>query len=876
MFFKLSKTFALRINLLLAVIGGSIALWVLLREPSEAQAAILLGFSLPRLLILAVIILVLLSSVFLFLRSLRDDFWTSRIGGALRDAFMGTWLAAILLVLSLALYFSLFMTDQRLGSLASYRARLYPLLVWLAALVGQLFITLLAVRAYGSGFFRQHREVLSKTLLVFIVLGLLVLFIAISKVGLTPDVVYWQDAGVPLLLEQVLFAWGIGVGFYVLFDKLESSTQKTTFSLLKRVNSNLILAIAIWGLASAVWLLQPQRYSYNSLEPKAPNFQSYPFGDSIYYDIHAQYFLVGIPLPSHFWVKPLYTFFLSLLHVLAGQDYVTIVTLQVLVLALIPALVYLLVSAIGNRPAALVAALLVILRERNAIALSNVIQDSNSRLLMSDVFSMGVVVLLAWLMITWLKRPVGQRVMPLAAGGALGLLVLTRGHPILLLPFVIFAAILVYLPKRSSPFWRADLILLCVGFLMPLAPWFWRNYQQTGKLTLQDPPVTYMGQTANLYSEDPNVGHGLLLPGESIADFQARIQKQMFDYVVQHPDDVIRFVSAHYFHNLIFSYTYLPQSFQVQGLRSYVKNLPFWEGWQGELPYESQGLLILNLVILSLGFVAIWKKGRMLAFAPLILALGYNLSVSVSRLSGWRFIIPFDWIVLVYYSMGLVQAAAMVYSILVSRIGKFERNDIGDEMVRPSREWKPIGALVMAFLLIGFGVTKGHTLFPVRYPEKAPEDLFRTYVQGNDKFPTELPESNLEAFLAQEDAVIAYGRALYPSYLSPGEGAWNIFWPVFDQKPYDRIAFHLIGPGDFGVLLPIEPASDPASIKFPDGVNVAVIGCRVRTDYVDYIDALAVVVQTEPASIYMRSSIPEHLTCPLPQPEIYAKVDYGQ
>lgn len=865
MFFKLSKTFALRINLLLAVIGGSITIWVLLREPSEAQAAILLGFSLPRLLILAVIILVLLSSVFLFLRSLRDDFWTSRLGEALRDAFMGMWLPALLLVLFLTLYFSLFMTDQKLGSLASYRARLYPLLVWLAALVGQFFVTFLALRAHGFGFFRQHREVLSKTLLVFIVLGLLVLFIAISKVGLRPDVVYWQDAGVPLLIEQVLLAWGVGVGFYVLLDKLEFFTQKITLSLPKWLNLNLILAAVIWGSASTVWLLQPQRYSYNFLEPKAPNFQSYPFGDSIYYDIHAQYFLAGTPLPSHFWVKPLYTFFLALLHVLAGQDYAAIVTLQVLVLALIPALVYLLVSAIGNRPAALAAAMLVILRERNAIALSNVIQVTNSRLLMSDVFCMGLMVLLAWLMITWLKRPVGQRLMPLATGGTLGLLVLTRGHPILLLPFVILTAILVYLPKRSSPFWRADLILLCVGFLMPLAPWFWRNYQQTGKFTLQDPPVTYMGQTANLYSENPDVGHGLLLPGESVADFQARIREQMLNYVTRHPDDVIRFISAHYFHNLIFSYTYLPQSFHVQGLRSYVKNLPFWEGWQGDLPYESQGLLILNLVILSLGFVAFWKKEGMLAFVLLILALGYNLSVSVGRLSGWRFIIPFDWIVLVYYSIGLMQAVRFVYSILVGRIGTFESNDIRDVIVRPSREWKPMGALVLAFLFIGFGVTRGHTLFPVRYPEKTSEDLFRTYIQGNDKFPMELSESTLEAFLAQEDAVIAYGRALYPSYLSPGEGAWNIFWPVFEQKPYNRVAFHLIGPEDLGVLLPVEPVYEPASMKFPDGVDVVALGCRAKTDYVDYIDALAVIVGTQPQIVYVRSALSD-LTCPFTEP----------
>lgn len=858
---EMNKTFVLRINLLLAMLGGLLTLWVLLREPSEAQAAIFLGFSLPRLLILLVIVSILLASAFLFYRSFSSDFGSSRMGEMLQAAFMGRWLPALLMVFLLALYFALFMSEQKLGELASYRARLYPLLIWLETLVIQLLATILISRARKSRFLHLQRDVLLKTLLVFSILGLLVLFIAVTRVGLTPDVVYWQDAGVPLLIEQVLLAWGVGVVFYVLLDKLKNQTQQTIFSWPKRLN--LILAVAIWGLASAIWLLQPQRYSYNFLEPKAPNFQSYPFGDSIYYDIQANYYLIGVPLPSHFWVKPLYTFFLALLHLLAGQDFNLLVTLQVLTLATIPVFVYLFVSTIGNRTAGVVAALLVILRERNGIALSNFIQATNSHLLMSDIFSMGLMVLLAWLLVIWLKRQTSYTVASLATGGVLGLLVLTRGHPIVLFPFVVLTVLLVYFRNRP-PSLGKELILLCVGMLLPLSFWFWRNYQQTGRFSLQEPPVTYMGQMANLYSENPSVGHGNLMPGEAVADFQARIQKQMLNYVFQHPEDVLRFITAHYFHNVIFSYIYLPQSFQIVGLRFYVRNLPFWDSWQGDIPGESQILLVSNLMILSLGFVVLWKKEGTLAFTPLILALGYNLSVAVSRLSGWRFIIPFDWIVVFYYSVGLTQLAAFGYFLVVGRSERSEPQPADNNQTMLSLKWQLI-FVALAFLMIGFGVTYGQIVFPYRYPEKTRQELMDMYLPIFDKLTAELSENALKEFLSQESAVIAYGRALYPSYLSEDEGAWNIFWPVFKQNPYARIAFHMIGPEDLGVLLPLDNVPEPASIKFPDGADVVVIGCRGKTEYVDYIDALVVAVGAPPQVVYVRSPLP-NIVCPFAEP----------
>jgi len=107
------------------------------------------------------------------------------------------------------------------------------------------------------------------------------------------------------------------------------------------------------------------------------------------------------------------------LHILAGQNYELITTIQVGVLAFILVIVFLLTKTLSNRVAGVMAALLVIFREVNALSLSNVIQISHSNLLVSDVFSMGLMALLIWLLVLWLKNPDRHRLLPLVIGGDL-------------------------------------------------------------------------------------------------------------------------------------------------------------------------------------------------------------------------------------------------------------------------------------------------------------------------------------------------------------------------------------------------------------------------------------------------------------------------
>ena len=94
---RLKRDLLLRLNLALALISGLLTLWYMTREPSEAQAAMVGGFSLPRVLIIFVIILFLSIIAWLFISSLRRNFWSGRSADFVSRIFLSRSLPIILL-----------------------------------------------------------------------------------------------------------------------------------------------------------------------------------------------------------------------------------------------------------------------------------------------------------------------------------------------------------------------------------------------------------------------------------------------------------------------------------------------------------------------------------------------------------------------------------------------------------------------------------------------------------------------------------------------------------------------------------------------------------------------------------------------------------
>jgi len=837
----------LRLNLILAFVEGLIALWALVSVTSEQGSAFLLGYSLPRLILLAALLILLAILIWLFERSFRK----SNSPSIIESLFERTGTFWSLLLVGGVSYVLIFASDKVLGEFNSYRVRLGPILVWIGLTCIQSLLVFIHLRAVGSGMMRSQREILMPAGIVLFLLAGLIAFISVTRIGLTPDALYWQGAGVPLLIWQVIIASVTGLAINRLINRFSRRNGK-------RINT--IICTGIWAAAVLLWWSQPARNSYNVLEPAPPNFQAYPFGDAILYDTVAHNLLTGTALPNDFWVKPLYSAFLAFLHLFSRENYGLLILLQIAVLAVIPVLAYLLVSLMGNRPAGLIAGLLVILREWNAIALSNVIQVSHLKLLLSDVFSMGLVVLLLWLMFRWFEKSDERRVMPFLIGGALGLSVLTRGHPILLLP-LIFIVIFFHRASGYQLRWERTGFLIA-GFAMVLIPWLWRIYETTGRVALQSPVSPYSSNLAGLYNLEPVLADPAAftttITGQNLEQFDLQNQ-QIIDFILQHPGVVLRFVSAHYFHNVIYSYIYLPQSFHIESLRAYVTAEPFWGSWLGELSMQSWILLILNLAIIALGIGTAWSKHRLLSLVPLLIGMGYNASVSVGRISGWRFIQPVDWITLVYYSLGLVQLIHLV-GFLLTRRAQGEASAEGSQpQYRMIPEYVQITGFVILFLVIGTAVSYGNRLFIRRYPDTPAALLVDNYLLTTNGLSRPYSEADLLQFIQEDDARLLVGKAIYPYYLEADTGPINHAWPAYKPRPYNRLVIYLSGPFSTNVILPLSNAD----LTFTDGVDVIALGCI--NDFGD-MEAYSILLQADVPVVYLREPLPE-LSCPFPEPQ---------
>ncbi|MCI0553591.1 MAG: hypothetical protein L0287_21805, partial [Anaerolineae bacterium] len=88
---------------------------------------------------------------------------------------------------------------------------------------------------------------------------------------------------------------------------------------------------------------------------------------------------------------------------------------------------------------------------------------------------------------------------------------------------------------------------------------------------------------------------------------------------------------------------------------------------------------------------------------------------------------------------------------------------------------------------------------------------------------------------------------------------------AFAPRPNTRLVFQLIGPTEIGVVLPLTKRVE----YFPSGADVTVIGCFAGnqiSSWPGYVDALMVIVESDPPVTYMREPMPE-LACPLPEPK---------
>jgi hypothetical protein len=91
-----------------------------------------------------------------------------------------------------------------------------------------------------------------------------------------------------------------------------------------------VICLLLWVGAVWLWNQAPFSNSFFAEGPYPPNQDYYPYSDAALTDLGGQYMLIGERLEyPYFTEKPLYTFFLGLLHQFVGQNYWTTTTWQI-------------------------------------------------------------------------------------------------------------------------------------------------------------------------------------------------------------------------------------------------------------------------------------------------------------------------------------------------------------------------------------------------------------------------------------------------------------------------------------------------------------------------------------------------------------------
>lgn len=699
----------------------------------------------------------------------------------------------------------------------------------------------------------------------------------------------WYTLGAPILETQAFWVFLLGLGVlaagYYLPVWAPRMLEKAAVVFARKNRADLLLCLIIWMAAAYYWNLLPTLPNWFVSEPTYPNYSIYPNSDAIVYDTTAQSLLVGAGYQSGtlpFARRPIYALFLAGLYQVAGPDFELLTHLQAAIFGVFPALIYLATSRLHSRLAGLLVALLIVLRETNAIALVNRITISTSRMMMSEMPAAVLMALALYLSVNWFQQARSKPVTALWIGGVVAASMLVRIEAAIFL-FVFFAAALI-IHYRKPRSWFVTLGLATLGAVLFLSPWLWRNWQKTGYAFIEQPGerLQYITVRTGLADAIPEPNPDLM-PAEEIPGAppiepapleSAESSRQGFGKFFE------RF-GYNYINNYLQAMLIFPDAFRLLdslvafGVRgdfeafkdtccdriNYYNRLPFWGWgvWKGEIPSQSIIPIVFTLLLLAVGFVKLSEMSGLAGLFPLALVAAQYLMVSMLNISGGRFVQMLDWVWLIYYGVGLATIAQFVFGFFGLQPCRFFIQPVNagggkQPAPNPTSMARPIIGALTAIFLLGAAIPLAERLIPPRY---TPE-TFQAGIEellASPEIATKYPE--LTAMLQEQAArgiLVFQGRALYPRFHLEFKGEPGTNPTPFTVKDFARFSFFVAGPRNTGVLLPIHyaPLTD-----FPNASDVLVVGCQD-----DIFVRASVVYNRSTGSILLSSERDQLASCP--------------
>ncbi len=721
---------------------------------------------------------------------------------AVLDTFsrpMALRVAALLsLTLGLILFLLRYLDPNRF---LPYYVRLSPLLWYLFILSLQITFFLL-IRQNGFHFeaLRQNKSIYFASIIIFCMLLLILLFVFLTKLGITKDAAYWGEPGVPIPGWLLISALLLGAGFLFYESKFSKPENARVI--------NIVLPVSIWLVAVTLWLSVPISSLKNSFYAPitAPYSTPFPYSDAGFYDYLSQSLLIGTDYLGSIPPRPLYVIFLAFLHVLFGQDYVKIITAQTMLLALFPVVLYGLGARIHSRSAGLVIGLFAIFRELTSLWISSNTRTSVTKMFLTDFVTALFIALACLFAMRWLERRDNKSVS--IAGGVFGLLLLFRTQSLVILPVLFGLAWFVYRGRAKD--WMRACIIFSVVLSLTIAPWMLRNYLTTGKFALD-----YTSATSVIYAQ--------LSAENNPADFaiEPNAGSQLLDLILRKPGSIGGFVLNHFLNTQIGSLLALPLIAPFDGLLAPI-NL-YWMEWDGTLAWYNLVLIIFYLAVISLGMGAAWNRLKWIGLAPLAFSIGYALSNGIARFSSWRYNLPVDWVAYFYFGIGMIEIlsqAFQLFGVEKSRIIFARPLELGKETLKPAHLF-----FVSAFILVGALPWMAEGMASPRYKDQSAATLEQK-VTALSNSPS---QADIEAFTAQPESFFETGRLLYPRFFPRDKGIASANpWPSYKIRDYPRFGLMLLNHTITSAIFP----SRNDSLSFPHAADVIILGCT-RDGYVE-------------------------------------------
>lgn len=812
-----------------------------------AAAAILLGgkIGLLRLALTGLTLLLAASGAVLAFRNRSHPtlaaWWTRQTA---QPCFLDS-LLALSALLTLGSWWLAATPLENFGAWYYYWLAAQPLVFWLSGATTLGLVLLLAAR-FGwqaeqiQGWWREQRSLL---LFSGAALGGLVLLALATRwrvVGMTPEIEdFWNGAGVPVLAWQVVLALLIGFGLPALFKRWKNPSKPGFWT-------ELVIFGLVWLVAAGLWAREPVRPDFLISAPVAPNFEMYPDYDARNYDLMSQYALLGQNLNNgSFFDRMLYPALLVYLHAWFGQDYQTLMAWQAALYALFPACLYLLGKRLHSRGAGLSLAVLIALRGVNQIQVGNLIDTAHPKYMLTEFPTTVLLGLATFLLVRWAQNPEKDWHLAGLAGGIIGLSTLLRPHPLALLPLVIGLGLWIY--RRRTRLWVGMSVLVTLAALASLLPWL--QFSGNNRSVIELYGVRIRDVIRQRYPQflEPTGQAPLAPAGAHLAQLAPQPVAEK---------SVAAFVLDNYLNNLVTAFQALPTTTALLEPRVIVKKTEnFWKPyWDGHLTPTGWFFTLLNLLLVALGLGNAWKRAKLAGLIPLLVLLTYFGVNALGRTSGGRYLVPVDWVVVVYYVLGL----AALIEWAATGLGLATQPQAAEAPVvkRNFPGWAKSLGVVTLCATLGTSLPVAQKLYPPVYRPKPSDAALTQQLVSLAGSQLNLTEAQVASFLKDPQAFIALGRSLYPRQMAKDEGLDVSVYNFYHPLPYPRMLFTSLGAkGENVISLPSLTAA-----AIPNTAETLVIGCRVD----GFIQAWAVAL-TQEKTVFQRA-VPAPLACPLPEP----------